>query len=95
MYKDQNPRLVVFVLFLFLKTYKLKVSCLLKDLCKKRSHYLSKMCDLICGGHIGFHSFTPVARLLSNENRKCCPENSLLLKRQIDNPSPGAVTGGN
>ena len=33
------------------------------------------MCDLICGGHIGFYSFTPVARLVSYENRKCGPEN--------------------
>ena len=23
------------------------------------------MCDLICGGHIGFYSFTPIARLVS------------------------------
>ena len=33
--------------------------------------------------------------------KKCAPSNlnlnlnSLLVKRQIDNPSPGAVTGGN
>ena len=33
------------------------------------------MCDLICGGHIGFYSFTTVARLVSYENRKCGPEN--------------------
>ena len=70
---------MLFVLFLFLKTYKLKISCLLKDLCKKRSHYLSKMCDLICGGRIGFYSFTPVARLVSYDNRKCGPENFVLL----------------
>ena len=40
MCKDQNPRLVLFVLFLFLKTHKLKISCQLEDLSKEQSHYL-------------------------------------------------------
>ena len=39
--KIKNPRLVLFVLFLFLKTHKLKISCQLEDLCKEQSHYLS------------------------------------------------------
>ena len=45
------------------------------------------MCDLICGGYIGFYSFTPVARLVSYENRKCGPENMNVFAKFDEIPS--------
>ena len=67
--KDQNPRFVLFVLFLFLKTHKLKISCQLEDLCKEQSHEGSAiiyriMYIVICCGHIGY-LFSPLLGLVS------------------------------